>query len=214
MNTKSLLTRIGVPVLSLGLLGGLGATLATSASASTMATTLSASVKPPAATVVASTHEFDVPDTTSGTATTVSSSGGPVWAYDDVTKTFRVTPDGGNQYTVTETVNGTFSAFDEPNTGDPINSTPINVTGQMHGTNTYTVTSDVAPDASKLAAQYDDQKGNAAISTGDLIKHIFGDDPSVQVGGGNNWVFAYHAAGGSMTQRYDTAPNTWGNITG
>ena len=33
MNTKSLLTRIGVPVLSLGLLGGLGATLATSASA-------------------------------------------------------------------------------------------------------------------------------------------------------------------------------------
>ena len=35
MNTKSLLTRIGVPVLSLGLLGGLGATLATSASAST-----------------------------------------------------------------------------------------------------------------------------------------------------------------------------------
>ena len=37
MNTKSLLTRIGVPVLSLGLLGGLGATLATSASASTLA---------------------------------------------------------------------------------------------------------------------------------------------------------------------------------
>jgi hypothetical protein len=35
MNTKSLLTRIGVPVLSLGLLGGLGATLATSASAAT-----------------------------------------------------------------------------------------------------------------------------------------------------------------------------------
>ena len=28
MNTKSLLTRIGVPVLALGLLGGLGATLA------------------------------------------------------------------------------------------------------------------------------------------------------------------------------------------
>ena len=33
MNTESLLTRIGVPVLSLGLLGGIGATLATSASA-------------------------------------------------------------------------------------------------------------------------------------------------------------------------------------
>ena len=36
MNTKSLLTRIGVPVLSLGLLGGLGATLAISASAATI----------------------------------------------------------------------------------------------------------------------------------------------------------------------------------
>jgi hypothetical protein len=37
MNTKSLLTRIAVPVLSLGLLGGAGATLATSASAATLA---------------------------------------------------------------------------------------------------------------------------------------------------------------------------------
>ncbi len=36
MNTKSLLTRIAVPVLGLGLLGGLGATLASSASAATV----------------------------------------------------------------------------------------------------------------------------------------------------------------------------------
>ena len=36
MNTKSLLTRIAVPVLSLGLLGCLGAALATSAGASTL----------------------------------------------------------------------------------------------------------------------------------------------------------------------------------
>ena len=53
MNTKSLLTRIGVPVLSLGLLGGLGATLATSASAA---------VKP--VTVTANTHLNNHPDTT------------------------------------------------------------------------------------------------------------------------------------------------------
>ena len=46
MNTKSLLTRIAVPVLSLGLLGGIGATLATSASASTL----------PAATMASATH--------------------------------------------------------------------------------------------------------------------------------------------------------------
>jgi hypothetical protein len=205
MNTKSLLTRIGTPVLTLGLLGGLGATLATSASAA---------VKPPTATVVASAQEINVPDTTSGTATSTPSPGGPVWAFDNVTKTFRVTPDGNHSYTVEETVNGTFSAFDEPNTPSGAEVTLPNVTGQMHGTNTYTVQSDVAPDASGLNAQYDDQQGAANISTGDLIKHIFGDNPSVQVSGGDTWVFAYHAAHGSMTQRYDTLPSTWGNITG
>ena len=57
MNTKSLLTRIGVPVLSLGLLGGLGATLATSASAA---------VKP--VTVTANTHLNNHPDTTEARA--------------------------------------------------------------------------------------------------------------------------------------------------
>ena len=45
MNTKSLLTRIGVPVLSLGLLGGLGATLATSASASVLPKVASGAVE-------------------------------------------------------------------------------------------------------------------------------------------------------------------------
>ena len=203
MNTKSLLTRIGVPVLSLGLLGGLGATLATSASAA---------VKPPTATVVASTPEINVPDTTVGsTQTSTQSPGGPVWAYDNVTKTFRVTPNGNDTYTVEETVNGTFSAFDQPNTGGPEKS--LNVTGQMHGTNTYTVKSSVAPDAAGLKAQYDDSAGD--ISTSDLITDIFGgNSANVSIGGGGTWVFAYHAAHGSMTQDYRTDPSTWGNITG
>jgi hypothetical protein len=174
-----------------------------------------ASSGPGTATVVASTNEINVPDTTSGTATSVSSPGGPVWAYDNVTKMFRVTPNGGGNYTVTETVNGTFSAFDEPNTpdGNEVALNP-NVTGQMHGTNTYTVQSSVAPNAAGLAAQYDDQRGAAGITTSDLIKHIFGDDASVVVGGGGNWVFSYHAAQGSMTQSYSTPPSAWGNITG
>ena len=212
MNTKPLLTRIGVPVLSLGLLGGVGATLATSASASTMATTLSASVKPPTATIVASTQVNHVPDTTSGTATEVPSQFGPVWAYDDVTKTFRITPDGGGNYTVTMLVNGTFTAFDEPNTGNLTTFTPLNpnVTGQLHGTNVYHVHSDVAPDPSLLPAQEQDGTG-----TGAMLNQLFGGNQK-DLGGdsGNLWVFSYHAAGGSMTQRYDTAPSTWGNITG
>ena len=131
MNTKSLLTRIGVPVLSLAMLGGLGATLATSASASTMATTLSASVKPATATVVASTHVASVPDTTVGSTATgfyedasghmttdpSQSAFGPVWAIDDATDTYKVHSLGDGNYAVDRMVNGTFQAFAQPNTG-------------------------------------------------------------------------------------------------
>jgi len=224
MNTKSLLTKGAVVAGSFGLLATLGATAA------------SASTQPATATVVASTHETNVPDTTSGTATSQSSPGGPVWARDDVTKTFRVTPTGVtpgglNTYTVTETVNGTFTAFDEPNTataadiaagipGPEVALNP-NVTGQMHGTNTYTVTSNVAPDAAGLPALVNDQNGTAnggnGYSTSDLITDLFGgpaNAANVQVGGGDNWVFAYHAAGGSMTQAWNTPTTAWGNITG
>src|ERR1039458_7530903 len=114
MNTKSLLTRIAVPVLSLGLLGGLGAALATSAGASTMATTLSA--VSPSGTVTANTHLNDHPDTTSvsGTAT-VPSPGGPVWAYDNITEKFTVTPETApGMYSVTVDVVGSFHGFADP----------------------------------------------------------------------------------------------------
>ena len=37
---------------------------------------------------------------------------------------------------------------------------------------------------------------------------------ATKITGGDTWVFAYHAAHGSMTQRYDTPSDTWGNITG
>jgi hypothetical protein len=48
---------------------------------------------------------------------------------------------------------------------------------------------------------------------GDLITHLFGDDPSVQVGGGNAWVFTYKAGGNTMTQAWNTPTTAWGNIT-
>ena len=79
MNTKSLLTRIGVPVLSLGLLGGLGATLATSASAA---------VKP--VTVTANTHLNNHPDTTDVSGGAILP--GNVWAYDNATEKFTMYP--------------------------------------------------------------------------------------------------------------------------
>jgi hypothetical protein len=222
MNTKSLLTRIGVPVLSLAMLGGLGATLATSASASTMATTLSASVKPATATVVASTHVAGVPDTTVGSTATGSyedasghmttdpsqSAFGPVWAIDDATDTYKVHSLGDGNYAVDRMVNGTFQAFAQPNTGLST-VLPLNVSGQLHGTISYVVHSANGPDASALLPEQ-------AIGTGShaQLKQLFPGISESDISGGSDWVFAYHAAHGSMTQRYDTDPSTWGNITG
>jgi hypothetical protein len=222
MNTKSLLTLIGVPVLSLAMLGGLGATLATSASASTMATTLSASVKPATATVVASTHVSGVPDTTTGytgswedangqrTTDPNASVYGPVWAIDDATDTYKVTPLGNDNYAVDRMVNGTFEAFAQPNSGLPTAS-PLNpsVRGQLHGTISYQVHSLTGPVASALLPEQPLATGSHA-----QLKQLFPGITDSDISGGSNWVFAYHAAHGSMTQRYDTDPTTWGNITG
>ena len=176
MNTKSLLTRIGVPVLSLAMLGGLGATLTTSASASTMATTLSASGKPATATVVASTHVSGVPDTTTGytgswedangQVTHVESQSvyGAVWAIDDVTDTYHVTPLGNNQYAVDRMVNGTFEAFAQPNSGLPTASLlDPSVKGQVHGTISYVVTSVNGP-VGNLPSQEPTATGSHASS--------------------------------------------------
>jgi hypothetical protein len=225
MNTKSLLTRIGVPVLSLGLLGGLGATLATSASAATLpaAATLSASVTPSTATVVVRTHVPGVPDTTVGgvntgfwengsgqvTQTESDSVYGPVWAIDDITNTFRVTPLGNGQYAVDRLVNGTFEAFAQPNAGSAAPKLDPGVKGQVHGTNSYVVTSATGPDASLLLPEQPKATGTHA-----QLRQLFGGIDDSAISGGDTWVFAYHTAHGSMTQRYDTLPATWGNITG
>jgi hypothetical protein len=225
MNTKSLLTRIGVPVLSLGLLGGLGATLATSASAATLpaAATLSASVQPSTATVVARTHVPGVPDTTVGgvntgswengsgkvTHTESESVYGPVWAIDDITNTFRVTPLGGDRYAVDRMANGTFEAFAQPNAGPVAPKLDPVVTGQLHGTNSYVVTSANGPDASQLLPEQ-----GTATGTYTQLKQLFPGINDLNISGGDTWVFAYHTAHGSMTQDYRTLSDTWGNITG
>ena len=215
MNTKSLLTRIGVPVLSLGLLGGLGATLATSASAA---------VKPPTATVVASTHVAGVPDTTVGSVDTgfyedangqmtqnaSQSVYGPVWAIDDVTDTYHVTPLGNGNYAVDRMVNGTFQAFAQPNAGPVAPKLDPKVNGQIHGTNSYVVHSAAGPVGTLPSDEPLATGSHAQLMQ--LFPDIKGNDSAIS--GGDTWVFAYHAAHGSMTQDYRTDPSTWGNITG
>jgi hypothetical protein len=185
MNTKSLLTRIGVPVLSLGLLGGLGATLATSASASTMATTLS-SVKPNSFTVV--THSAQHEDTTN---VAVQGRTDNVWAYDNLSEQFKVTPLGGTQYEVQLTTNGSFDASADPTTGQP-----VSFNGSVHGTyDLGTVTSTQAPDPSALPAQMPDGSGISAA-----IHALFG--PSATYPGGS-YDFQYRAAQFKTDQQGD-----------
>jgi hypothetical protein len=155
MNSKSLLTRIAVPVLSLGLLGGLGATLATSASAATVST------------VTANTHLNNHTDTTS-VPTGVTSDNGPVWAYDNITEKYTVTtktaPSGTTPgtYLVKIDVVGSFHGFANPRTQgemdalgltSPDPGAALDSAGSVKGTISYNVTATQAPDASLLPGQ-------------------------------------------------------------
>jgi hypothetical protein len=185
----------------------------------------SAAVKPPTATIVASTHVSGVPDTTvggvktgfwedgTGHKTTDESLSvyGPVWAIDDVTNKWQIKPLGNGYYAVDRQVIGTFQAFAQPNAGATAPALDPQVNGQMNGTNSYVVYAPNGPDATKLPSEEPPATGSHA----QLLQLFPGiTDDATHIQGGNTWVFAYHAAHGSMTQRYDTLPDTWGNITG
>jgi hypothetical protein len=218
MNTKSLLTRIGVPVLSLGLLGGLGATLATSASAATV----------PGA-VTANTHSNNHPDTTNvGGAATLNSSGGPVWAWDNTQTKITATPyttpqsDGANwKVVITET--GQFNGFADPTTGAALTST-----GSLNGIIAYDVQSASQPSAKNLPSQEPgvptrDQAGldadqNTHLS--DMINQLFGGSSTVTaetVVGWGDYHFAYQDSPGNPGYVQDSTNGVLtihGDVTG
>jgi cytoskeletal protein RodZ len=132
---------------------------------------------------------------------------GPVWATDTYTDKFQIKALGGGQYSVQRQANGTFTAFAQPNSGL---STPLlidpSVTGQFHGTISYTVTSTHAP----VAPTSPEPVGTTGSSV--VLHQIFGADAVIS--GGGDWVFAYNTANSRMVQAWNTAPATWGNITG
>ena len=181
----------------------------------------SAAVKPPTATIVASTHVTGVPDTTVGSVDTgryedangqitdnpARSAFGPVWAIDNVTDKWQVKPLGNGAYQVDRQVIGTFAAFAQPYAGPVAPLFPSEVDGQMNGTNSYVVYSANGPQPQKLPAEEP-----TGTTSHDQLMQLFPD--ATKITGGDTWVFAYHAAHGSMTQRYDTLSDTWGNITG
>jgi hypothetical protein len=181
----------------------------------------SAGASQAATTVNVSTQIQGAPDTTVGSTTTGlceaangsvvdDQSGqcvfGPVWATDTYTDKFQIKALGNNNYSVQRQANGTFTAFAEPNTGSAT-AVLINVTGQFHGTISYTVSSTQGPTGKLPAKEPIGTTGGSAV-----LYQIFGQDATIS--GGTDWVFAYNTATSRMVQAWNTDPSTWGNITG
>lgn len=141
----------------------------------------------PSRTVTAVTHTSDHPDTTSVSGEcTMPSSHGPVWANDNLSLRFQVTPmaEPGN-YSVTITAHGSFAAFANPRTGDCYTGRG-SVNGWLH----YDVHSSTQPDPRNLPAQ---EPGD--LSQGDILQALFGGHASI-IGGGQ-YSYTYTLVDGS-----------------
>ena len=196
MNTKSLLTRIGVPVLSLGLLGGLGATLATSASAA---------VKP--VTVTANTHLNNHPDTTDVSGGAILP--GNVWAYDNATEKFTMTQDPTTKvWTVTIDYVGSFHGFADPSENGQ--GAALDSNGSVKGTITFYVASDNTPNPALLPGQ---SASDAHLT--DNINTLFGGNlPAGAITGGDAYVFSFQNGNYVQNQPLAGTYTATGNVNG
>jgi hypothetical protein len=196
MNTKSLLTRIGVPVLSLGLLGGIGATLATSASAA---------VKP--VTVTANTHLNNHPDTTDVSGGAILP--GNVWAYDNATEKFTMTQDPNTKvWTVAIDYVGSFHGFADPSENGQ--GAALDSNGSVKGTITFYVASDNTPNPALLPGQ---SALDAHLT--DNINTLFGGNlPAGAITGGDAYVFSYQNGNYVQNQPLAGPYTATGNVNG
>ncbi len=137
--------------------------------------------------VVATTHSFQHADTTSVSgACTAASPNGPVWAYDNLSERFTVTPESGpGNYSVTIDTTGQFQAFADPRTGACYTGN-----GSVRGTIQYDVQSPNAPDPSLLPAQENPDTG-----LGTALRQLFNGDAAI-VGGGS-YTFTYNPVNGA-----------------
>jgi hypothetical protein len=161
------------------------------------------------ATVKAVTHLDDRPDTCA-CVTGVSSTNGDVWAYDNLSRQFTVTPLGGQSYRVDITDNGRFSAIAEPDSADLSTAHPINANGSVKGTNTYFVTSTEAPDPSSLPSHV-----GPDVSTSSMIQdYLFAGHGTIT--GYGDYTYTYRAGGETYAQSYSQATGSviTGDITG
>jgi hypothetical protein len=142
--------------------------------------------------VTAVTHSAQHPDTTGFAVYT----GDEVWAHDNLTEQFTVTPvqlpDGAN-YQVTINVNGSFTGFADPRTaaqGSPAPGAPLASQGSVKGSITYDVHSDVAPNPANLPAQEPDGTGLSAA-----LQQLM---PGSTIVGGGGYNFRYTQVGGTV----------------
>ena len=173
MNTKSLLTRIAVPVLSLGLLGGIGATLATSASASTLPAVTMASATH-ATTVRGITFQGHVEDTTDHATSVLDPSYGYVWSYDDMSRSLSAVKDAADPtlWHVTLSSTGVYHAFADPRQ----DNVAYHGSGLMAGWVTYDVRSATAPSQAHLPLTVP-----STMHSTDIIAKWFGNPAGVPV---------------------------------
>lgn len=138
-------------------------------------------------TTVAVTHSAGHPDTTSvGGPATKDSPGGPVWAYDNLSERFIVTPEASpGTWSVTIDVSGSFAGFADPNTGQALVGN-----GSVRGTIQYDVSSPNVPDKASLPATEPDGTG-----LGTALSQLF--DGSETITGGGAYSFTYTLVDGA-----------------
>jgi hypothetical protein len=163
------------------------------------------------ASVTAVTHVSNHPDTTGLPpqylpGATLSSPGGPVWAYDNLSERFAVTDLGDSHYTVNVTLQGSFQGFADPRTPQEeadlgllhVPGTALDSQGSVKGTISYDVYSpEGGPDPAALPSQ---EPSDTHLS--DEIHHLFpGADSTEIIGGGNHYTFTYTKVNGQVYQQ-------------
>jgi hypothetical protein len=167
--------------------------------------------------VTATTTVTNNPDTTSGGTGTAcgTSVNGPTWATDNFTVTLTAVQAASppNTWNVTAAVNGTYVGFADPATCDPLQST-----GSLTGTISYTMTTTNEPNPAGLKGAYAGSDTDD-IQFAQLIEDLFGDpDPAgcwntscASIGGGNVYNFSYE--NGAYTQVATPAYTAQGDVT-
>lgn len=137
--------------------------------------------------VSAVTHTMNHPDTTSVSGPcTGTSPNGPVWAYDNLSLRFEVSPETApGDYSVTITAHGSFREIADPTTGACATGH-----GSVDGWIQYDVSSTTSPDPANLPAQ-----SQADESQGQLLDQLFGGHATI-VGGGH-YSYSYNRVDGA-----------------